>query len=527
MSLKGNNNAEKIWNFLTGKGLNTYGAAGVMGNLYAESGLRPNNLQGSYEKKLGYTDETYTAAVDSGAYTNFVRDSAGYGLAQWTYWSRKEGLLNFAKAAKASIGDLEMQLGYLWKELTEKYGTLLNTLKTATSVRAASDAVLTIYERPADQSEAVQVKRAGYGQNYFDQYAGAGNGSQQPAGSKCTAAKLLAVAAAEIGYKEKASNSQLDDKTANAGHNNWTKYARDFDQKFPNWYNGKKNGYAWCDMFVDWCFLTAFGYEKALELLCQPEKSAGAGCKYSMQYYQKKGQFYTDNPQPGDQIFFTSGGTISHTGIVESVNGSTIVTIEGNASDQVKRINRKMNDGYTYGFGRPKYDKDNGSQQPIQQPEQPETPVVTSGTLKVGDIVNFKGTQHFTSANATTGKACKPGKAKVTQIYKLGTSKHPYHLIAVSGSGSNVYGWVNVEDIEGQKAEAAWTPKVGDEVVYNGTVHYTSANATTAKGCKGGRAKITQIYQLGKSKHPYHLIRISGSGATVWGWVDANTFSKA
>ena len=157
MSLKGNNNAEKIWNFLTGKGLNTYGAAGVMGNLYAESGLRPNNLQGSYEKKLGYTDETYTAAVDSGAYTNFVRDSAGYGLAQWTYWSRKEGLLNFAKAAKASIGDLEMQLGYLWKELTEKYGTLLNTLKTATSVRAASDAVLTIYERPADQSEAVQV----------------------------------------------------------------------------------------------------------------------------------------------------------------------------------------------------------------------------------------------------------------------------------------------------------------------------------------------------------------------------------
>ena len=172
MSLKGNNNAEKIWNFLTGKGLNTYGAAGVMGNLYAESGLRPNNLQGSYEKKLGYTDETYTAAVDSGAYTNFVRDSAGYGLAQWTYWSRKEGLLNFAKAAKASIGDLEMQLGYLWKELTEKYGTLLNTLKTATSVRAASDAVLTIYERPADQSEAVKVKRAGYGQGYFNEYAG-------------------------------------------------------------------------------------------------------------------------------------------------------------------------------------------------------------------------------------------------------------------------------------------------------------------------------------------------------------------
>ena len=53
-----------------------------MGNLYAESGLVPANLQNTYEKKLGYTDATYTAAVDSGAYTSFAKDGAGYGLAQ-------------------------------------------------------------------------------------------------------------------------------------------------------------------------------------------------------------------------------------------------------------------------------------------------------------------------------------------------------------------------------------------------------------------------------------------------------------
>jgi hypothetical protein len=85
-----------IWEFFTSKGLNAFAAAGLMGNLYAESGLVPSNLQNSYEKKLGYTDATYTAAVDSGKYTNFVRDSAGYGLAQWTYWSRKQALLDFA-----------------------------------------------------------------------------------------------------------------------------------------------------------------------------------------------------------------------------------------------------------------------------------------------------------------------------------------------------------------------------------------------------------------------------------------------
>lgn len=67
-----------------------------MGNLYAESGLMPNNLQNTYNNKLGKTDAEYTAAVDNGSYGNFVKDSAGYGLAQWTYWSRKQALLNHA-----------------------------------------------------------------------------------------------------------------------------------------------------------------------------------------------------------------------------------------------------------------------------------------------------------------------------------------------------------------------------------------------------------------------------------------------
>ena len=78
-----------IWDFLKSQGLNDYGIAGLMGNLYAESGLKPTNLQNTFEKKLGYTDAEYTAAVDQKLYTNFVNDSAGYGLAQWTYYSRK------------------------------------------------------------------------------------------------------------------------------------------------------------------------------------------------------------------------------------------------------------------------------------------------------------------------------------------------------------------------------------------------------------------------------------------------------
>ena len=111
--LKGSTNEEKIWNFLLEKMKNPYGVAGLMGNLFAESSLRPNNLISTFNSKLGMSDEEYTQSVDSGTYTKFVSDSAGYGLAQWTFSSRKQNLLNYAKEHNKSIGDLEMQLNFL------------------------------------------------------------------------------------------------------------------------------------------------------------------------------------------------------------------------------------------------------------------------------------------------------------------------------------------------------------------------------------------------------------------------------
>ncbi len=162
----------QIWDYLFGRIGNAYGAAGLMGNLFAESGLHPNNLQNSYNKKLNITDEEYTRLVDDGNYPDFFVDKAGYGLAQWTFWSRKQALLDFAKDRGVSIADLQMQLDFMWKELNDSHPTVLIVLKEAKSVREASDAVLMWYEKPADQSEAVQAKRAGYGQGYYEKYAG-------------------------------------------------------------------------------------------------------------------------------------------------------------------------------------------------------------------------------------------------------------------------------------------------------------------------------------------------------------------
>ena len=163
-----------IWNTLQAAIGNAYGTAGLMGNLYAESALKPGNLQNTGNKALGMTDEQFVAAVDSGEYSadKFIHDGYGMGLAQWTYYTRKQALLNFVKAAGKSIGDLETQLAFLLQEI-KGYTSVWNTLTTAASVREASDVVLKKYECPADQSEAVQVRRAGYGQKYYDKYAAA------------------------------------------------------------------------------------------------------------------------------------------------------------------------------------------------------------------------------------------------------------------------------------------------------------------------------------------------------------------
>lgn len=191
MGLSGKTTEEKIWNFLIGKGLNENGAAGLMGNLYAESGLSPINMQNSYEKKLGYTDETYTQSVDNGDYTNFVKDSAGYGLAQWTFWSRKQNLINFVRSRGKSIGDLESQLEFLYKELSEGYKSVLAALKSSKTVLEASTAVLTGYEKPADQGLTVKAKRASYGQKYYNRYALKNGGTNIMSNSSLVNCKVM------------------------------------------------------------------------------------------------------------------------------------------------------------------------------------------------------------------------------------------------------------------------------------------------------------------------------------------------
>lgn len=212
--------------------------------------------------------------------------------------------------------------------------------------------------------------------------------------------KLINIAKAEIGYLEKKSNKDLDSKTANAGKGNYTKYARDLDN-IPNFYNGKKNGYPWCDVFVDWLFVQTFGVDKAKELLLQPNKSLGAGCTYSARYYKNANQYHK-TPKVGDQIFFTnSKGSIVHTGIVYKVDNTYVYTIEGNTSSDegvvenggsVNDKKYKLSYSRIDGYGRPKYDED---YKPTPKPTK--TDVVYQGYDNkkkkwLGAITNYNNT---------------------------------------------------------------------------------------------------------------------------------------
>lgn len=161
---------QQIWNYLLEITNNAYAAAGLMGNLYAESGLNPTNLQDACEAALGYEDGTYTEAVDSGAYSGFASDGVGYGLAQWTWQERKQNLLSFAQDAGLSVGSLDLQLRFVAWELEER--GLLPELQAVCSVREASDLVLFRYEAPLDTGAETQTVRYGLSMTFYNQFAG-------------------------------------------------------------------------------------------------------------------------------------------------------------------------------------------------------------------------------------------------------------------------------------------------------------------------------------------------------------------
>lgn len=179
MAIIRNTYTDALFNGLMAAGCTIYGACGAMGNIYAESGANPRNLENLCEKKLNYkyTDDTYTEAVDNGEITRdlFLHplgDSRqyGYGFCQWTSAGRKVGLYDLVKSKGVSIGDPDTQVEFMLKELQHSYKSVLQVLKTATSVQEASDIFLVKFEAPTNTGSEIKKTRASYGEQYLKIY---------------------------------------------------------------------------------------------------------------------------------------------------------------------------------------------------------------------------------------------------------------------------------------------------------------------------------------------------------------------
>lgn len=340
MALIGNDNYAKIYNFLKALGLTDEGTVGTMANIKAESNGKPGNLQNTFEKKLGMTDAEYVAAVDAGTYTNFAADGAGFGICQWTFHTRKEALLGYVKKMAVSVADLEGQLRFMAYEMATNYKTLWNLLKTTTSIQEASDAVLTQYERPADQSDAAKAKRVAYAQEFYEKYAAPGKGQTEDE----LRARIVEIAVGWLGCNEAdGSHKKIIDV-----YNSHKPLARGYAVQYDD---------AWCSTYASAVAIAA-GLTDIIPTEC--------GCEKHVQLFKKLGAWVENDahvPLPGDYIFYDwddSGkgdntGNSDHVGIVTECEDGKITVIEGNKSDAVTYRHLTVNAKYIRGYGCPNY----------------------------------------------------------------------------------------------------------------------------------------------------------------------------
>lgn len=510
MSLTGNTTEQKIWNYLKGKGLNDCGTAGLMGNLYAESALKPENLQNVYEAKLGYTDSEYTAAVDSGSYKDFINDSAGYGLAQWTYWSRKQGLFNFACAAGKSIGDLETQLGFLYKELSEGYKSVLEVLKTATTVLQASNVVLTQFERPANQGSSVQEARAKYGQAYYDKYAKKSNA--EGGTTKMNLRKLILTKNACYIAGKTITPKGIMVHSTGANNPALKRYVGPDDgllgtNTYGNHWNvyhpgGKDIGaHQYSDANKDGTCDVCGGRQVCVHAFVG-KLADGSIAAYQTLPWNYRG-WHGGSGSKGSSNDTLIGFEICEDGLEDA---AYFVEVYRTAVELCARLCKEYNlnpladgvlichsEGYKRGIATnhadvmhwfPRHGKtmddfrkdvktalgaseSSGGATTPPAPESPSTgqPATSNGAFSVGDVVQFKGGPHYTSANATSAASSPAaGPAKVTAIST--GAKHPYHVIHTDGS-SAVYGWVDESSLAtsgGGTESGIYTVKAGDSL---------------------------------------------------------------
>ncbi len=285
-SLYGGSVEEQLWFALLDAGYSKIAVAGVLGNIYAESGIRSDNLQNTAETRLGLSDNQYTEAVNNGTYSNFINDSAGYGLAQWTSAGRKQGLYLFAQSKGANINDSSMQIEYLLGEISQSggangYATFqmskgrkgydYSSWKDAATVEESAMAFCYVFERPAEGDHSNRIT---YAQMYYDRY-------------KDSTGPSTSIGVIELTGDNQIKMKALLEDAVRIAHDNRYGYSQDLRQH---------EFYYDCSSLVQRLYKKYFG-------ISMPSTTAN--------YYEYEG-YYIGNPvsvqlKPGDVLWRRSG----------------------------------------------------------------------------------------------------------------------------------------------------------------------------------------------------------------------------
>lgn len=360
------------------------------------------------------------------------------------------------------------------KELSTSYKAVLTTLRSATTVKAASNAVLLQFERPADQSAAMQEKRAGYGQTYYDKYAAkTAEKEESTVATKITTAAQLAERCLDVAQNYKtlyvmgcfgAPMTAANKKRYTQNHSYNKQTAR---TKMINTASADTFGFDCVNLIKgllwNWCGDKAKTYGGASHAV---NGVPDIGADTMITKCKNVSTTGWANMEVGEALWVKG-----HIGVYIGNGLAVECTPAWKNRVQVTSVG---NIGAKAGYNTRTWSKHGKLPYVTYTGESISTPSTGSGTttkpgtgatttagdLKVGDIVEFTGDTHYTNSNAATGVKCKPGTAKITSITK--GAKHPYHLIKEAGGGSTVYGWVDAADIATSGGEEVYTVVAGD-----------------------------------------------------------------
>ena len=408
-------NERKIYDYLVKSGLTPAGACGLMGNLFAESGLISNRVEILCLKRLKeagkiYTDATYTAFVDDGTISReeFLHPlpyrQYGYGLAQWTSPDRKAGLYDLCKKLNTSIGDLDTQLEFLLKELKEIFRSVYSSLTTTSDVLEATTIVLRKFEAPSDTGTAVINQRFKFALNYYEQFAKA----------PVTVDTILKIFRSWIGKNEyDGSFKSIIDL-----YNSYTPLARGYKVRYSD---------AWCDATVSAAFIQADAVHLIGGTECGVQEHVAKFIKAGIW----KGRVV---PEVGDIIVYDwqGDGYADHIGIVEQVNVNQITTIEGNYQDSVKRRTLGCFRSDVMGYARPKYAEGKREEKATQSADYFDKALAGSyTTTKVLNMRNGAGSNKFS----------------VMAVLPKGTKVQNYGYYSLNGNAKWLYVQTTIKDV--------------------------------------------------------------------------------